>query len=400
MEKASPDLPPPFETCPICNCAKARRLAEFEPLWRVTSDCRPFPPGGNLYACDLCGGAFKPRTSGFSADLAALYKSYDIYYQAGGVEQMVFDPRAGTQRRRSQVLADAVVSARALKPGTRIADIGCGNGAFLRELSTRALALDLHAVELDGQHLETLSTIAGFKGLSTSIARLPEQLDVVSMIHCLEHFSDPMEPLQDIRRKLSPDGLLFLQLPDPRANPFDFVIADHLLHFTPTALRFALEKVGFSILAIGTDCIPKEITVMASPAPGEPTGVRAQGRFASPAPAHLQWLRACVERAQAIAAAGELYVFGTSIAGVWLAGALEGKITAFVDDDPARQGAELLDTPILSPELVPSGAQVYLGLAPAVAQLVFERHAKTGWRLILPPPLQEPNSELLRAVSP
>ena len=88
--------------------------------------------------------------------------------------------------------------------------------------------------------------------------------------------------------------------------------------------------------------------------------------------------------AKEMAARGPLGVFGTSIAGTWLSRELGDSVQFFVDEDPGRHGRTLAGKPILAPAAAPSGAQVLIGLAPEVAQLIKPRvdgFAQATWHL-------------------
>jgi len=46
-------------------------------------------------------------------------------------------------------------------------------------------------------------------------------------------------------------------------NPFDILIADHLMHFSPETLSNLLRRVGFMPTLVATDWVPKEISLLA-----------------------------------------------------------------------------------------------------------------------------------------
>ena len=89
-------------------------------------------------------------------------------------------------------------------------------------------------------------------------------------------------------------------------------------------------------------------------------------------PACLAWLESIARGARSAAASGNFGVFGTSIAGVWLFGEVEGRVDFFLDEDRNRIGAQLFDRPILRPQDRPEG-NLFVALAPAVARGVVTR---------------------------
>jgi SAM-dependent methyltransferase len=375
-------------SCDGCGAAAVRQLASFAALPRVSSDCRPIAEGGALACCERCGLVQKPVTAAFLAEIAAIYSAYDVYYQGGGAEQMVFDAFHGGARRRSEVLTERIRAAVALPASGRVLDIGCGNGVFLRSLGAGLPDWDLFGLELDDRNLPALARIPRFAGLvGDDLYAVRGQYGLVTMLHALEHLTEPLRALESLRRCVPADGLLFIQVPNLAANPFDLIIADHASHFTPCSLEGLLLRAGWDVLLLETGWVPKEISVLVRPAlgsAGTPTQpVDAPGLAAH----HLGWLAATLGAAHGAAGQQPFGIFGTSIAGTWLAGALGDRIGFHVDEDTSRIGRQFFGKPVVAPGAEPDGATVFLGLAPAVAAALATRLARPRLRLVRPPPL-------------
>jgi hypothetical protein len=85
-----------------------------------------------------------------------------------------------------------------------------------------------------------------------------------------------------------------------------------------------------------------------------------------------------------LASTGRIGLFGTSIAGTWLASEVGERVAFFVDEDPARIGRKYLDRPVHSPADVPPGSRVFVGLPPVVATGICTRLARSGVEFIPP----------------
>lgn len=379
--------PPP---CPICASDATSIVQSFADLSRVTSDCKPFQRGGELAQCGDCGAPFKPLTPELSAELDAIYSDYDVYYQGGGADQIVFSGDGEPPRRRCEVLADSLCRLLS-RPSGRLADIGCGNGAFLHAVKNKAPAWQLNGVEISPGCLSALQTFNGLEKVGPSLKALDGEFDLVSLIHCLEHVADPLSSLIEIKERLSPDGRLFIQCPDFRENPYDLVIADHLNHFSAASLAHLLGRAGFAVESMTKGLVKREISCIALAA--RQTERRRKLTAEVTASAALAWLAETSLRFRSDETAGPFFIFGTSIAAAWLAGDASRGIAGFIDEDEARQGRRLFDKPIFAPELVPAGARVALALSPTVAASIGARHAQRGWILIPPPEL--PRNEMV-----
>lgn len=376
--------------CRICNAERLRELPEFSRLLRVTSDCKPFASGGRLAVCLECGAVQKPADARWQQEAAAIYQAYEVYYQSGGVEQTVFDTRTGTPRRRSAFLLEKLAAAVGLPKEADVLDVGCGNGAMLAACATMQPAWRLFGHDLSTSNSGSLARISGFQRLYHGpLEDIPGRFDLITMIHSLEHFTDPLQGLAQLRSKIRDDGVLFIQVPNNEATPFDLLIADHISHFTRHDLARLLDRAGLGAASLPDDWVTKEISAVAqarprpSPLPpATPTDAilhRVRGQIA--------WLEAVQREAQRAAERRPLGLFGTSIAAMWLFGQLRDAVSFFVDEDPSRHGTTLFGRPVLQPSAVPDGAAVLLALLPRVAEAVAARLARPGvdWRL--PPAL-------------
>ncbi|UPY37440.1 class I SAM-dependent methyltransferase [Sediminicoccus sp. KRV36] len=352
--------------------------------------------GGVVEVCNACGAIRKPATASFQSEIGAIYAAYDVYYQGGGLEQMVFDSRTGRPVRRSELLAErlrgsgvlpaAAPTAAPTAAPLRAMDLGCGNGAFLRALAGAFQGWQLFGLELDDRSLAAMQDIPGFAGLLTGdVKELQGRYDLISMIHALEHFLDPYQTLLALRGNLTPGGHVFIQIPDVSENPFDLLIADHVSHFTPRSLARILGRAGYQVVRLETDWVRKEMSVLARLRDPLEAAAPAESDPPALAEAQLGWLSGTLAAARAAAAHRPFGLFGTSIAATWLSGALAGSIDFYVDEDPSRQGREFMGRPIIAPDAIPPGATVFVGLAPAIASTIAARLARPGLTVLQPP---------------
>ncbi len=382
------------DSCLVCGNAALAPVETYRELSRVSSDCKQVPAGGAIGVCLACGAVHKPMTDRLRAEIGKIYAEYDVYYQGGGAEQVVFDPDGGPPVRRSDLLVRKLAAEGILAPKGDVIDVGCGNGVFLRSFAKSMPAWRLHGLDLDERYLEDLKSIPGFDGLATvDVKQLKGSYQLISLIHALEHFFDPYECLAALTENLAPNGYLFIQVPNAEENPFDYLIADHVSHFTPATLVRLLQRAGLQALVMHRDWVKKELSVLACPSRSEahPGGaVQEEARPADPGAlveARIGWLCDVQKQALELSETAPFGLFGTSIAGTWLTGVLGDRLGFFVDEDPSRQGQSLFGRPILAPESVPAGAQVFVSLSPLVAGPAVERLCHLPVVFHLPPDL-------------
>lgn len=376
--------------CTVCSSENVIQVDGYARLPRVTSDCKPFPPGGELSVCRSCGALFKRPSDKFIAEIGEIYRAYDVYYQGGGVEQLVLDGDTGSQMRRSELLCRELAKSQILPTDAKAIDIGCGNGGFVRGLSGKFPGWSLYGLELDSRHRDAMQDIPGFVDLIEGDAQsLQDEFDFISMIHVLEHFTAPVEALVGLSNNLTENGVIFIEIPNAAANPFDLLIADHVSHFTPSTLTFALQKSGFEIVSFNTNWVSKELSVVARKSRAAAITVEVPEASEAVEASHgkIKWLRDALDVATKVSEdTSKFGVLGTSIAATWLAGQLREKISFFVDEDTSRQGREFFGRPVYAPDEVPTDSAIFVAAAPVIAKKLAARlNHELGPRYVVPP---------------
>ncbi len=101
--------------------------------------------------------------------------------------------------------------------GGRLLDIGCGTGEYTTEMARHFDAVD--AIDIEPERLELFAerarantTVTAMSGNNLKFD--DESFDLVSMIEVLEHLSDPVATMKEIRRVLKPGAYLLLTTPN------------------------------------------------------------------------------------------------------------------------------------------------------------------------------------------
>ena len=187
---------------------------------------------------------------------------------------------------------------RALPPGARILDVGCGYGhlaAALAAAGFRAEGVELSPIGV--RHARSLG-VAVRQGTLEAAAFPGEAFDAVTAYYVIEHLDDPAAFLREARRILRPGGALLLRWPQSaplvrwcrllgvRIDLFD--APSHLTDFTPESLKALLERKGFEAVRTwpGGSSSPKALVPRLAGRLGGLVGdslhVLSGGRFIAP----------------------------------------------------------------------------------------------------------------------
>ena len=161
------------------------------------------------------------------------------------------------RRRQAQIILRFIGQS---KGGGKLLDIGCGPGFFLAE--AKAQGWRAQGVDLSGWAKKTAMERFGVEVFQGALAeaRFPSKsFDAVVMNDVIEHLEDPKSALQEIRRILKNDGILYISTPD-----IDSVLSRalgggwwginkyHLYYFSRETLEKMFSEVGLKSVRYGS----------------------------------------------------------------------------------------------------------------------------------------------------
>ena len=364
-------------SCHSCGSEKLKTHTRFKKLNRVTSDCKPWSPGGNLATCFSCGLTQATTDNKWLKEIKKIYAKYSIYYQGMGEEQKVFDVKTGAYKARSEWILDQILAKWKLKRKGKALDIGCGNGAFLKAMGARLPHWNLYGTEYNKKYKYLVEKLPGVREVFTGdLKAIHQKYELISLIHVIEHIVQPENFLVKIKGMLAPNGLLFLQVPFHKKNPFELLTVDHASHFSMSSIRRLLNRSGLRVVFITPHWVKKEISLLAVPdlRSSSGRGARKAKNEYEKVEASLQWLERTAEKLAKIAKKPtKLGIFWTSIAATWLVAWLKRKPDFYVDEDPARIGGLFQGKTIVSPRNVQKGAHIFLAQPLALSKRIRRR---------------------------
>ncbi len=365
--------------CVVCNSDNLQEQKNLQDWSLVSSDCRSYQGDARLAYCPDCQTIQKIKTTGWLETISDIYKTYQIYHQAKGAEQEVFDAKSKTMVSRSSFLLNRLTSQVRVPEQGKILDFGCGNGALLRSFHSLRPDWALVGADLKDEFSVPVTSISpNAQYYMGDLAGLDGSFDMVTLLHCIEHITEPVEILKQLKDKLSDNGLLYIQVPNVAVNPYDLLIFDHIMHFTPETLAGLVSRAGFKNIRILSDKTEKEISLVASVQDFECLTELPEQAIEIAGSALLEQHIEILERSldtfsSLVREKSKIGIFGTSIAGTWLAKTSKLENDFFVDEDHNRVGAEYLGKAILHPSQVSQDSLVFVPLPAGICQKIVGR---------------------------
>lgn len=198
-----------------------------------------------IVRCKMCGLVYaNPRREGGII--------LDNYKRV--VDDTYLEERKGrvlTFRRNLRPLEELVSPA----DGPRLLDVGCYTGVFLGIAQGRGW--EAWGVEPSRWAVRE----ARRRGLRVAVGTLREAefpddfFDVVTMWDVIEHFTDPMGELREVKRILKRDGVVCIHTMNIEStfarlmgNRWPWLMEMHLYYFSPRTLAMMSERAGFQVI--------------------------------------------------------------------------------------------------------------------------------------------------------
>ncbi|NJL55264.1 class I SAM-dependent methyltransferase [bacterium] len=345
----------------------------------VTSDCRIWGERAELGYCTTCGLVQRPRTVQWQEQCNKIYSTYEAYRQGLKEEQKIFNTQGLSEARSSRLLR-YFFSEFNISKGKWL-DYGCGDGSFLSALSSMSLDLQLAGFDVSSHNRDKVEE-SGAKFYS-NLSCLDGKYDVISLVHVLEHFVDPINCLVRLVDYLEDDGLILVQVPSYKINPFDLAIYDHASFFSEETLEHTLHCAGFKICKMTDAIILKEVTTvcrnsssgkisasskLSALGTSELVSMSKQNIEAS-----LDILSHILNEALSRSQSSQINVFGTSIGASWLTANLDSRsIQYYLDEDTSRVGHMFFEKEIIAPTLATIKDTVF-PLPPRISDSIMAR---------------------------
>lgn len=235
-----------YTKCPVCESEKITQVLTAKD-YTVTGELF------NIQHCNHCTARFTQGVPN-AASIGRYYKSENYISHSntskGFINKLYQKVRSRTMNHKAGLLKKYT----GLQTG-RLLDVGCGTGTFL------------HAMQLSGWQVNGLEPDADARAVAKTMYGLtvhpsaelftlePESFNAITLWHVLEHVHQLHEYVEQLKKLLHKDGVLFIAVPnytsgDAKAYKEFWAAYDvprHLYHFSPTSLKMLMLQHGLHV---------------------------------------------------------------------------------------------------------------------------------------------------------
>lgn len=368
--------------CNVCQQPLADPIYTAAPQSSLSSLRRAMDGTLEVFCCPACGHI---QTVELCDNQSFYDTEYDILVNSEEEDQ-IYAVENGQKIFRADHQVALFQRKLALPEGARVVDFGCAKSATMRLLKQQRPDVDIHLFDISDRYIGFWEKFLSPEQWATYTIPPAWQgsFDVVSSFFSLEHIPDLVTALRAIHGLLRDGGRLYAIVPNTFTNAVDFLVADHVNHFTRTSLQTLLANHGFELLEVDEQNHRGAFVITAARLPGNTgdndaapvldaqeladtmSAANRLARFWQQAASHLTTFETQHGGAPAV-------IYGAGFYGAYTASNLQQPhaLRAFVDQNPYLQGSSLAGKPVIALSNIPEEVEVvYLAVNPVIADEV------------------------------
>ena len=358
--------------CYVCESSIEEPIYDSHSDISLTSLCQLYPGATQVWFCDHCGHVQSNPLAHTEKFYASDYKILLNHED----EDQIYEVVNGKVTYRTDHQLEVLKRKLNLQRVQKILDYGCAKATMAKKLLESMPQLDFHFFDVSEMYRgywERL-TLPNKCAVNYTPPDWAQKFDLITSYFSLEHIPEIRQSVRHIASLLNDNGTFYAIVPDIFGNVADFVVVDHVNHFTFNSIIRLLQDAGFASVEIDDQSHRGALVIVAckkgehsqiKPLAGVETKVKELARF---------WAGLSEQIGQAEATyVGSSAIYGSGFYGAFIYSHLKkpSVIKMFLDQSQFQQGRKLFEVPIIEPSALPEEIKtLYVGLNPKIARQV------------------------------
>ena len=371
----------------FCNCCGKEALEliyQSKALKSITTMNTQIDGELKVYLCENCAHCQ-------TEPLGDLDRYYQVTYELGRLNEkddQLYAKEGSELVYRAQHQAKVLVNTLNINSETKLLDFGCGKSLTLHNVCSDVKGFKPYLYDVSGKYMPIWLEITTRD--RCAVANTPSEwrntFDVVTSFYALEHIVELEQVCNRVWELLKEKGIFYFVIPNVLANPADFIVADHVNHFSSSSISAIMRRTGFDVRHIDITSHDGAIICVADKSLEAANDLTATEQFANPRDEEFNlevrelaklWklqegrLQDLINK---IPETDKIAIYGAGFYGVFLANLLlqcDRKISHFIDVNPYLQGFCQLGADIIAPDFLPSDVMhVLVGLNPVKSKKI------------------------------
>ncbi|GBO52287.1 methyltransferase type 12 [Pseudanabaena sp. lw0831] len=264
----------------------------------------------------------------------------------------------------------------------QVLDYGCAKGTVMKRLGLQKPSVETYLFDVSQMYVnlwEQFLPSDHYASYQTK-EEWHEKFDVVTSFFAFEHTPDPVKELRNINTLLKDGGHFYCIVPNVFENTGDFIVADHVHHYSDASLRYLFAKAGFETVEIDVSshfgayiAIGKKVSQKSLEFQINSIDLANVVNAAQETANYWNTLQDKICQFEQSVSGQKAAIYGAGVYGSFIATCLNNldDIQCFIDQNPLLHGTTTFNKSIIPNSELPTEIKViYVGLNPKIAQQV------------------------------
>lgn len=363
-------------SCNVCGNTALSCIYESPDNLSITTMNKLITGKTQVFFCGMCGHL---QTSELPNLVEYYAQEYTINLASDDDDQL-YKIVDGKPVYRAEHQAAVLLSKVELTSGCKVLDYGCAKSPTLKKVLAAHPDIEPFLFDVTDKYIPFWKRFSKMPQWSVHQPNPAWNgtMDVVLSFYALEHVANLREAIGNVKSLLKPGGTFYFLVPNVYENTADFIVADHINHFSASSLRALLQREGFNNIEVDEKIHESAYVVKATLASVVPEDKPASDEIPACHEAAIKmadYWKDIVSRIREFEASigeGAAAVYGAGFYGNFIATAMRHpeRIRCFVDQNRhLQQGIEINGKRIVAPSELPKDVtHVLVGMNPRIAR--------------------------------
>jgi len=318
------------------------------------------------------------------ADIDVYYDKQYQFFNQSDEDDILYQVIDGRKVFRQEHQVSILSSKIKFEAGMRVLDYGCAKGTVMKRLRLQNPSIETYLFDVSQMYVnlwEKFLPSDHYASYKTK-EEWHEKFDVVTSFFAFEHTPDPVKELRNINSLVKDGGYFYCIVPNVFENTGDFIVVDHVHHYSDVSLRYLLAKAGFETVEIDTSSHFGAYIAIGKKVSREPLEfvidpINLANLVSAVKEIANYWNNLQDKICQFEKSLGEQKsaIYGAGVYGSFIATSLKNLdyVQCFIDQNPLLHGTTTFNKSIIfSNELLDDIQVIYVGLNPKVARTNIE----------------------------
>ena len=310
-------------------------------------------------------------------------KQYQFFNQSDE-DDILYKVVDGKKIFRQEHQVNTLLSKINFESGMQVLDYGCAKGTVMKRLGLQKPSVETYLFDVSRMYVnlwEQFLPSDHYASYQTK-EEWNEKFDVVTSFFAFEHTPNPVKELCNINNLLKYGGYFYCIVPNVFENTGDFIVSDHVHHYSDVSLRYLFAKAGFETIEIDVSshfgayiAIGKKISRESLELQINSLDLSNVVNAAQETANYWNTLQDKISQFEQSVSGQKAAIYGAGVYGSFIATCLKNldNIQCFIDQNPLLQGCLVHGKLILLPTDLPKEIiNLYIGLNPKIARTNIE----------------------------